>query len=205
MAFTIGQKLLASQLNDFNPSGDVNPGDDMDLTSGGVITWATDTNIYRGAASQLKTDDNLVAFTYKENSGAITVSQAQNTAATTTSTSYTATFTSGTACGFSFIAPQGGSIRISNSATLFHATVGTTTLSFEIRTGGSVGSGTIITAADDTRSLVQQTSVAVGATKGITVTGLTAGTTYNIQQLWKTSTGTGNSQWKELCVQPIYF
>lgn len=60
MAFAIGQKLLASQLNDFNPSGDVNPGDDIALGSGGVITYAADTNLYRASANVLKTDDALV-------------------------------------------------------------------------------------------------------------------------------------------------
>lgn len=57
MAFSIGQKLLASQVNDFNPSGDVNPGDDIALGTGGVITWNADTNLYREAADILRTDD----------------------------------------------------------------------------------------------------------------------------------------------------
>lgn len=174
------------------------------LASSFVFTWNGDTNLYRGAADQLKTDDAMRALSYQENSGAVTVSQPQNTGASTTSTSYTSTFTSGTACGFSFIVPQSGTVRVSNSATLYHTTTGTTTLGFEIRTGGTVGSGTVIVSADDTKALVQQSAVAVGATKGITVTGLTPGNTVNIQQMWKTSTGQGNSQWKELCVQPIY-
>jgi hypothetical protein len=60
VAFFVGQKLAASDLDDFNPGGDVNPGDDIALGSGGVITWSGDTNLYRASAGKLKTDHILV-------------------------------------------------------------------------------------------------------------------------------------------------
>lgn len=175
------------------------------LASGYVFTWNGDTNLYRGTTDQLKTDDAMRAASYLENTGAITVSQTQDTAAQTSSSSYTSTFTGGTACGFSFVVPSTGSVRVHNSATLFHSTTGTITLGFEIRTGGTVGSGTVVVAAADQRALIQQSTVALAATKTTRVTGLTPGATLNIQEMWKTTVATANSQYKELDVEPVYF
>lgn len=59
MGYAVGQKLLASQLNDPTPTGDIDLGDDLLMATGGQIVWSSDTNLYRGAANQLKTDDDL--------------------------------------------------------------------------------------------------------------------------------------------------
>lgn len=58
-----GTAITASgnmQCVDHNITGDMTLADDMTLAAGSVLTWATDTNLYRSAADTLKTDDSFV-------------------------------------------------------------------------------------------------------------------------------------------------
>jgi hypothetical protein len=59
--YSAGAKLTAAHLNDPDPTGDLTLGDDFFMAAGGVIIWASDTNLYRSASDTLKTDDKLIA------------------------------------------------------------------------------------------------------------------------------------------------
>ncbi|HEY9415884.1 MAG TPA: hypothetical protein VIQ30_14065 [Pseudonocardia sp.] len=116
-----------------------------------------------------------------------------------------------TVCGTSFTAPPTGSVYVTLSVTKSTTSSGALGYSsFEIRTGSTVGSGTVFTAAS------LNAGVAVGATvTGITidriqasrrvlVTGLTAGATYNVQTMHQT-TPSGNTVilYREVLIEPV--
>ncbi len=130
------------------------------------------------------------------------LSDIQNTSGTTTSTSYTATLTGGTACGFSFVAPNSGKVLIMNITEAVNSGGGTSACTIRVRTGGTVGSGSDVLAAADDEAAV------VGGTNSLTVSrprllaGLTAGSTYNVQQLFRVTSGTGTFSRKGLVLKP---
>jgi hypothetical protein len=130
----------------------------------------------------------------------------QNTSGTFTSAVYTASLTGAgaVACGFSFIAPKSGQVLILNNCHLEH-TVSTATVwcSFRVRTGGTVGSGSDVLAVSDSHSV--HTDGVNPDRKGSSkvVSGLTPGSTYNVQQLVKTDGGaTATVKDKELIMVP---
>lgn len=124
-------------------------------------------------------------------------------AATSSSTDETnfnsTTFTlGGSTTGVSFIAPTsgivlvtfGGRIRL-NSTTAVHVL-----LAAEVRTGSSIGSGTVIHAAADAWSLnigEQSANNRLSASKIIPVSGLTAGSTYNVSLWHRNSTSVASA------------
>src|ERR1044071_5530487 len=99
----------------------------------------------------------------------------QNTDGTTTSTTYTSTLTGGTACGFSFVAPPSGKVRIYNNCELNNSG-GFSLCTIRVRTGGTVGSGSDVVAASDNNTLFHNTNIRLGIS--VLVTGLAAGSTY---------------------------
>ncbi|HEV2784702.1 MAG TPA: hypothetical protein VGX25_35405 [Actinophytocola sp.] len=131
-----------------------------------------------------------------------TVSDTQTTVGTTTSTSFTATLTGGTTCGVAFVAPPSGQVIVFNTAGMANSEATYTFTGFEVRTGGVVGSGTVFLAADDTRSLRVAEDNFIRYTVAHLVTGLTAGSTYNVRQMFRTNAGTLNVSEKHLIVQP---
>lgn len=57
------QRLKANDVtanDDLTVGDDTTLADDVALAAGSVLTWATDTNLYRSAANTLKTDDGLI-------------------------------------------------------------------------------------------------------------------------------------------------
>lgn len=100
------------------------------------------------------------------------------------STAYTL---GGTTVGVAFRAPTSGSVLLMWTARgRLNATAGERVLvSAEVRTGSTVGSGTVIDAAVDDSSVEwgQATNDRLSAGHQRVVTGLTAGTTYNVS-LW---------------------
>lgn len=133
-----------------------------------------------------------------------TVSDRQNTLGTTTSTTYTATLTSGTACGVAFVAPPSGAVLIHNASNMFNSGANHEFCTVQVRTGGSIGSGTIVFTAADQDAIVANGTPADRHGVTILVTGLTEGSTYNAQQLFKTEAGTGSFSNKFLVVQPLF-
>lgn len=141
----------------------------------------------------------------KSTANATTVST-QNTNGTTTSTSYTATLSGGTACGLAFTAPLSGAVLIHNTSETFNSGSGLSYCTIQVKTGASIGSGTDVVAASDNESVASQSSSGVGqvrATATRLVTGLTPGSSYNVQQLFRVTSSTGTFGKKTLIVQPL--
>lgn len=131
------------------------------------------------------------------------VVDSQATSGTTTSTSYTATLTSGTACGVSFTAPTSGMVVIHNVCEMSNSGANDNRCGWALKTGSVVGSGTSVTAADDARAIHSVGTSAIRVGTSVLVTGLTAGSSYNVQQQFKVSAGTGTFVNKSLSVTPV--
>lgn len=95
------------------------------------------------------------------------------------------TYTLGTpTVGVAFAAPTSGTVLITwgGRLNLNTATAEVLLLSAEVRTGSTVGSGTVIAASDDDWAVeIGKTGAdRLGASRSRPITGLTAGTTYNV-------------------------
>ncbi len=132
------------------------------------------------------------------------VSDTQDTSGTTTSTTYTATLTGGVACGVVFVAPTSGRVTVLNSSRIINNGANATYCGFSLRTGGTIGSGTVVMAEGDNRAIghEQATNTLDRMTVSQLVTGLTPGATYNVQQLFRAVAGTGSFANKHLSVIP---
>lgn len=97
---------------------------------------------------------------------------------TTTSNTYGSI---GTQCGKAFTAPGSGVVKCDWFAELKTGTAGALTLcTIEIRTGSTVGSGTVVYAAADTNPLARNDNTnTVASYASHTQTGLTPGASYN--------------------------
>lgn len=141
-----------------------------------------------------------MAATGEQVTAVATVTDRQDTTGTTTSTTYTATLTGGTTCGKVFVAPASGTVMIYVTCNGFNAG-GASFCAPEVRAGGSIGSGTVFLAASDPKSWIVQGGNSLAYTYVLPVTGLTAGSTYNVRMMFRVSAGTGTFAWKELTVQ----
>jgi len=143
--------------------------------------------------------------------GVMTTQESEQVAtATLTSTSYTSSLTSGTSPGLTFKAPPSGKVLIHWSSYLTHTVAnGFTYMSFDLKTGTSIGSGTSVVAASDTNAITNRPSGAgsvddaqFGSTK--LITGLTPGNDYNVIGMFKIITaGTGTTLNRRIIVQPV--
>lgn len=125
----------------------------------------------------------------------------QNTNGTTTSTTYTPTLTGGTACGKVFVAPPSGRVVVLNNCGLFNSSAASASAcTIRVRTGGVVGSGSDFVAADDNDALIEWTANITQVGNHYPITGLTPGSTYNVQQVFRVSGNTGNFQRKKITV-----
>ncbi len=132
-----------------------------------------------------------------------TVATDQNTAGTTASTSFTSTLSGGTACSTTFVAPQSGKVRVHIAALISDATAADLArMGFEVREGAVVGSGTVAWAAGNPYVVGHTGTSSAHVGGSFVVTGLTAGATYNVQQMFATGGGTGTYSQKTLSVTP---
>ncbi|WP_434439702.1 hypothetical protein [Lentzea sp. E54] len=126
----------------------------------------------------------------------------ENTAGTTTSGAFTATLTGGTTCSGTFVAPASGAVDVFNTAQVGNSdTADLAIVSFEVREGAVVGSGTVAFAADIPNGVYSGPTVR--ATSVTPVTGLTPGETYNIRQMFAVTGDTGSFSNKRLQVRPV--
>lgn len=125
---------------------------------------------------------------------------------TTGSTSFTNTLTTSGIHGVAFIAPASGRVRVEGRATGRHGTVNSYThLDYEVRQGGTPGSGTLVRASDADTSSVYFSPVAAsqgGLNVGGMVTGLTPGDTYNASLTYRVDAGTGTYLRRYIAVYP---
>lgn len=127
----------------------------------------------------------------------------QNTIGTTTATTHSATLTGGTACGVAFTAPASGKINITNTCEAFNSGSGFANCSYEIRTGASIGSGTIVTAVSFDHATQNTGTSPVRASVTQPWTGLTPSLSYNVRQMFRVNSGTGTFLRKQLAVAPL--
>jgi len=155
--------------------------------TGIVFVWDANNSIFRALNGPAEVDTSVA------------------TAGTTTSTSYTATLTGAGACGVSFTAPASGKVRVDWGGQISNgAGTGLVGISFELRTGNVVGSGTVIqAAADATAAFLVGTSVNTRMFGYDNVPGLTANTSYNVQTMQRVSAGTGTFQQRTITVAPV--
>lgn len=122
------------------------------------------------------------------------------------STSYTETFTtSNTPAATTFEAPSTGKVKVHMRSWMDNnLTAGRTYLSFVVREGGVIGSGTTFLGASDQRAIHNMSAEdnEFGAT--FRVSGLTPGGIYNIRNAGRVTAGIGESQNRELIVDPVW-
>lgn len=132
---------------------------------------------------------------------------------TTDETFASATFIPGTAVvGVAFTAPASGKVLIHYSGHISSdVNTNAVLLSFEMKTGGTVGSGTLVgTAANGDRAIVCGRAVNSGAVAQLAAgntalyTGLTPGTTYNVRMMHAADPGnTSHAFYRQIMVVPV--
>lgn len=135
-----------------------------------------------------------------------TVEFLQDTLGSVTATTYTETFTGGAPAQGTFTAPQSGKIVVHNTGFVDNTGTPRSLLSYIIRTGGVIGSGSTQFDANDPDALSNVNVDDISCTRTKLVTGLTPGATYNIRQQGKISSAgpTGQFQYMRLLIQPTY-
>jgi hypothetical protein len=116
-------------------------------------------------------------------------------------------------CGTTFTAPTSGRVLIFWGARMQSNTVGARVhVSVSVRTGSTVGAGTVVSAATDDSSIesVQAATGAAGAgtrmqaSRHRDVSGLTPGSVYNVQVEHKTSiSASGDVYLRDVSVLPV--
>jgi hypothetical protein len=126
----------------------------------------------------------------------------------TTSTTYTP---GGTPVGVSGVVPPSGKLKVTWSAYMSQSTnQNESIVSFALRAGGVIGSGTVLVSTSGDRALVCGMAVNAGApsrlqaSRTTLVVGLTPGDTVNVQIEFQTNPGGGISVFnRELLVEPV--
>lgn len=135
----------------------------------------------------------------------VTVSDTQNALANIAATGYSETFTtSNTPAAVVFVAPTSGKVMVHSSAYLDQSSATARTyLSWIIRTGGSIGSGTVFLFAGDAQAISNLNTDDITVGRGYLISGLTPLATYNIRQAGRVTSGTGEFQNRHLVVEPV--
>lgn len=129
----------------------------------------------------------------------------------TTDETVTASYAAGTEiCGVSFVAPPSGKVIISVSGFIRTSVVGNQVfLSYEVRQGSTIGSGTVQQAASDTYAVVNSLAVVasgpseLGGSHRRMVSGLTAGSSYNARTMHRGTATNGGVNHRVLLVEPV--
>jgi hypothetical protein len=143
--------------------------------------------------------DLLAGSTVRALDTTVTVSNSQGTSVDVTSTTFT---TSGTDCAVTFTAPTTGRVLIHTSARLINSSTNGSLAAPETRTGGVIGSGTIVDAAADTNAVAHYGNSFSRATSTHLLSGLTPGATYNTRILMRAQGATASIANRELIVAP---
>lgn len=123
--------------------------------------------------------------------------------ATDTSVSTTYTTADMTPCGTAFVAPRSGKVLIHIAARIDNSGANSTFVSFAVRQGNVVGSGTSVLAASDTRALENNNVNQIMGGCAFLVTGLTAAADYNVQLEHRVTAGTGTLDNRLVTVEPV--
>jgi hypothetical protein len=111
-------------------------------------------------------------------------------------------------CGTTFTAPDSGKILLTVTG---HVECNTSTeaayVSFEVRSGGTIGTGTITTAAITDNGVGAGAGGGTGRTSGsnrLLITGLTGGATSNVRTMHLTTGGTGDVFYRRLLIEAVH-
>ena len=105
--------------------------------------------------------------------------------------------------GITFTAPASGVVEISWGGELINSAAASgTVLGYELRTGGTIGSGTVVVGPSDDRTVRMAGTARFQMANYDTVTGLTPGSTYNIRLMYRATGGTGTFERRRLRIQP---
>jgi hypothetical protein len=112
-------------------------------------------------------------------------------------------------CGTTFVAPPSGQVFITMTGRIQQSNDGNQTLlSFEVKSGGTIGSGTDVLAASDDRALIAgeavnsgSPAIAAASFRHLVTSGLTAGSTYNVRTVHKVTGGSGTVNRRALIVE----
>lgn len=123
---------------------------------------------------------------------------------TTTSLVYVVTGTpTPPLCGVTFIAPPSGRILLSFKGQLVNSTAAQfTIIGFELRTGGVLGSGTVVLAGSDDNCLAVQSTSQFQFGTSLLIESLTPGDSYNTQLGHRVTGGTGTILRRHISVVP---
>lgn len=127
------------------------------------------------------------------------------TTGSTTSTTFTNTLTTTGIRGVSFIAPPSGKAVVHGLSSGWNSLAVHSFMSFEVRVGGTVGSGSVHLASNENTAsefLLTATDPARHKVMGL-VTGMTAGSTYNACLTYRVPSGTGSYARRHILVQPV--
>jgi hypothetical protein len=106
-------------------------------------------------------------------------------------TTYTAVTDGTNTCGHSFTAPPSGKVEFSWSNSVASGTTGSTVfVGVEVRQGSTVGSGTVQSAVSDNEAFQVSSASRCPGSDSRVLTGLTAGSVYNVRQMWRNSGST---------------
>lgn len=195
--FNDGDVLTASDLNSYLMRQSV-----IECTSGtrpsapveGMTIYETDT-------------DTIVTYT---NSGwetmaaplRPTVVDRQGGQYTANNTSFGVATTGGSyaSCGTTFVPPSSGRLLLHFSGVTVNSTTADTLISPVVRSGGTVGSGSVILAGDDNISVRSVTAARSGATH--LMSGLVGGNTYNVRLEHRVTGGVGTFSSRSVIAQP---
>ncbi len=129
---------------------------------------------------------------------------ADPTSRTTSSAVYTTTLAPANVLGVSFTAPASGIISVEWGCRLANSVSGNfTSASFQVSTGGVVGSGTPFLVASDDRAVTTDGNIFEGQSRQSRVTGLTPGATYNAAMYHRTTAGVATFVARDISVIPL--
>mgnify|MGYP003574955279 CR=1 FL=1 len=105
-------------------------------------------------------------------------------------------------CGVAFLAPTTGRVTILWGGNLLNSTSASTLLAPVVRTGSTVGSGSVVLAASNPIASGMQGGSAIKGGRGHLLTGLTPGDTYNVRLEHRVTAGTGTISERNVIVRP---
>lgn len=197
--FNDGDVLTASDVNTYLMKQAV-----IGCTSGtrpaspveGMMIYETDTDLIRAyTGSGWETIAGIIRAA---------VTSRQNGQFTVTATTYGITTTGGTYvdCGTAFVVPWSGQVTLSWAAGTASSGAFDVFVSPVVRTGGTVGSGSAVAAADDNTSVRGSGTGATRTGADHLLSGLTAGLTYNVRLEHRVGAGTGTISSRSVIVTP---
>lgn len=171
-------------------------GSQASVTNGGLL--------FVGSGSELEINPNGTL----DYGGSASTSDDEG-ALSTTNTSYAlqGNVVAGTIIGSAFVAPPSGFVWVHLNAGMDNTTAaGQALMSYEIRAGNVVGSGTVFQAASDARAITLTNTDGDRVGLSRLVTGLTPGTTYNVSGWHRSSAGANTAAFASrfLGVQPSF-